>query len=90
MDNFNVWSFITTIINVLVQGAQSLWDILFYNINLGGIVEPIIGIIEFFGGEPPEWLLTIQTQGLNIITLGGISLGIILIVVIVKKIIPLL
>lgn len=89
MEQFNVWSFMNTIVSVCIDAFESLWNILFTNIEVFQLFNWIIKVIEFFGGTAPSWLYTLGNVQINIITLGGVSLGVILIVVLVKKIIPL-
>lgn len=89
MDDFNIWGFCLTIVNTCIAGVQSLYNILTTDIQIFGLFEWIGNVIEFFGGDAPQWLYDVAQYNVNLLTLGGVLLGAFLLIVIVKKVVPL-
>jgi len=89
----NIFDFIlnTVLVNVF-KTFEALWDFLSYKIPLRGIVNFFIKIWDFFSKDSvPEFLKELAETDITVLTLvGGGSIIIILILVIWKKIIPLL
>lgn len=89
----NIFDFIlnTVLINIF-KTFEALWGFLTYKIPLKGIVNFFIKIWDFFSKDSvPEFLRELAESDITILTLiGGGSIIIILILVIWKKIIPLL
>lgn len=89
----NVFDFLinTVLVNVF-KTLEALWGFLSYKIPLKGIVNFFIKIWDFFSKDGvPEILQELANSDISILTLvGGSALVIVLILVIWKKIVPLL
>lgn len=89
----NIFDFIlNTVLGNVFKTFEALWDFLTYKIPLRGIVNFFIKIWDFFSKDSvPEFLRELAETDITVLTLvGGGSIIIILILVIWKKIIPLL
>lgn len=85
----NIFEFFTeVIIKTFVQAFEALYNFLSFRIPIDGIINVVIKIITFFGGEAPKWLLQLQSEGLSILTIGGTAITLVLIAVVIKKLIP--
>lgn len=86
MDNINVIQFLFNIFDVIMSGARAVWNILSYNIPVAGLLRVVGSIVNFFGGEID--LSMFDGATISVMTIAGVALGIIVIIVIIKKIIP--
>lgn len=86
MDNFNIIDFFFDVIDIIIKGANSLWNILNYNIPISNLLVIVGKIVNFFGGTID--LSQFENATISVMTIAGVSLGIIIIIVIIKKIIP--
>lgn len=89
MPNINIITLLKTLFNALMQAVKPVIDFLTYKIIVpqGFITDFLGNILESLGLEGLKSLLINGFTPLDII---GISLPIILIIVIIKKIVPLL
>lgn len=89
MDNINIISLLSTLFNALASAVKPVIDFLTYRIIVpqGFITDFLGNILESLGLEHLKNLLINGFTPLDII---GISLPIILLIVIIKKIVPLL
>lgn len=89
MENINIISLLKTLFNALISAVKPVIDFLTYRIIVpqGFITDFLGNIFESLGLESLKNLLINGFTPLDII---GISLPIILLIVIIKKIIPLL
>ena len=88
MENINIIDFIFNIFNAIIDGAKSVYNILNYEIPLGGLVKFVSKVFNFFGASID--LTAYNDLSINIFTVGGVDLGLIIIIWLIKKIIPLL
>ena len=89
MPNINIITLLKTLFNALIQAVKPVIDFLTYKIIVpqGFITDFLGNILESLGLESLKSLLINGFTPLDII---GISLPIILLIVIIKKIVPLL
>lgn len=88
LERFSIFSFIKNIMETLVNAGESVIKVLNYQIKLDGLANVITKIIKFFGGEVPQSIINLSTYSISLLTIGGVLLGSILIIIIIKKIIP--
>ena len=88
----NIFDFLITIlIPTLTNAVEGLNKFLFYRIPLKGLMQFFINVWEFFGSENvPDIFYELISSDFTVLSLlGGSAIIIVLILVIVKKIIPL-
>ena len=71
-----------------MNGARSVYNILSYQIPLGGFFSFLASFLNFFGADID--LSQFDSLSVSVMTVAGALLGVIVIIIIIKKIIPLL
>ena len=88
MDGFSIFSFMRTIFNTLYSGAKALYNTLNVRIPLSGLVSVISKVINFFGGTTPQAIQDLANYDLSLMSIGGVLLASIIVLVVIKKIVP--